>query len=257
MKAVILAGGKSSRLSVFGRWLPKVLLPIKGKPLLALIIEDVLRNKEVTEVIVLAGKNYLVNAFIYSTCFSKPVKVLNFDKGVIGDLLCIKTAIGKSPFILQNGDNLVPARFPSATVFRSSKAILLVVVTDQIYGLTRCSIVRNRIAAINNSTKLNMEFGILGKKLVSPSIFKIITASSYHSTIGDFSQQVFNSRRRIDVITVKNTSFIHINYLSDWLSKCNAADLFRFFLFGVKLRLVAPLRQLSLVVLACTIVFIY
>ena len=45
MKAVILAGGKGSRLATLSKGLPKPLVPVDGKPLLAHQLELLARHK--------------------------------------------------------------------------------------------------------------------------------------------------------------------------------------------------------------------
>ena len=61
MKAVILAGGKGTRLASLTREIPKPMLPILGKPLLEYQLE-LLHNYGITEVIILV--NYLKDSII-------------------------------------------------------------------------------------------------------------------------------------------------------------------------------------------------
>jgi NDP-sugar pyrophosphorylase family protein len=53
-KAVILAGGKGTKLRPYTYEIPKALLPIKGKPLLQYLIEN-LKNNHIAEIIICTG----------------------------------------------------------------------------------------------------------------------------------------------------------------------------------------------------------
>ena len=64
MKAVILAGGKGTRLAEYTKLVPKPMVKIKGKPIITYIIKH-FYNYGVREIIIASGYSWLIN-FLYS-----------------------------------------------------------------------------------------------------------------------------------------------------------------------------------------------
>ncbi len=108
MKAVVLAGGKGTRLRPLTFSIPKPLLPIDEKP----IIEIILKNFEkfgITEVIISIGyQGELIKAFCGDgTKFGLSVKYVDEEKplGTAGPLSLMRDHFNKREnFILMNGD---------------------------------------------------------------------------------------------------------------------------------------------------------
>ena len=54
MKAVILAAGEGTRLKPYTETIPKVMLPVANKPIIAYVV-DALRKSGITEIIIVVG----------------------------------------------------------------------------------------------------------------------------------------------------------------------------------------------------------
>lgn len=113
-KAVILAGGKGTRLYPITKEVPKPLLPINGKPILSYLIDlffsqgvkeiGVLINKKFKEDFAWWGKRYhpLANSGRRKIKFFEEEKPL----GTFGGLIFLKNWLKNKPFFLSNGDEL-------------------------------------------------------------------------------------------------------------------------------------------------------
>lgn len=107
MKAVILCGGKGSRLKPITYSLPKQLIPIANKPLLAYTI-DLLINIGIEEISIVVNEyNKRIFEKVLSEYFEFNIKyiVQKKPKGVAHGLLSAKEFVGEEKFIMILGDN--------------------------------------------------------------------------------------------------------------------------------------------------------
>lgn len=109
-KAVILIGGKGTRLNGLFPDLPKALVPVAGKPFLAWQL-DWLFNNNILSVLLAAG--YLgdkIRAWIQQPSFNDRVSVSIEPEplGTGGALKYLADAFGRNPFWTLNGDSLLP-----------------------------------------------------------------------------------------------------------------------------------------------------
>ena len=109
MKAVILAAGEGSRLRPLTYGIPKALLPVRGKPIIDYIIDNISKCKKIDEIIVATSymqdniKNYLLNT--RNDFDIRIVNVLGMETG--GDLKTIIEHLGiKEPILVAYGDVL-------------------------------------------------------------------------------------------------------------------------------------------------------
>jgi len=108
MKAVVLAGGKGTRLRPLTFSIPKPLLPIAEKPILEIILKN-LKKFGITEVIISVGyQGELIKAFCADGArFGLSVKYVDEEKplGTAGPLSLMRDCFGDGEeFILMNGD---------------------------------------------------------------------------------------------------------------------------------------------------------
>ncbi len=108
MKAVVLAGGKGTRLRPFTFSIPKPLLPIAEKPILEIILSN-LKKFSMTEVTISLGyQGELIKAFCADGArFGLSIKYIDEDKplGTAGPLSLIRDWIEDGEdFVLMNGD---------------------------------------------------------------------------------------------------------------------------------------------------------
>ena len=113
MKAVILAGGKGTRLKPYTTVIPKCLMPIGDMPILEIIIRQ-LRLYGLEEIIIAVGYlRELIMAFLgngdrfeVNIEYSKEEQPL----GTVGGLSLIKDKL-KETFLMINGDTLTTLNF--------------------------------------------------------------------------------------------------------------------------------------------------
>ena len=108
MKAVILAGGKGTRLKPYTTVFPKPLMPINDKPILEIVIRQ-LKSHAFDEVIITVGhlSELIVTFFGDGSKFGVKIEYSREDKplGTAGGLGLIKDVLNET-FLMMNGDVL-------------------------------------------------------------------------------------------------------------------------------------------------------
>ncbi len=108
MKAVILAGGKGTRLKPYTVVFPKPLVPINNKPILEIVIEQ-LAQHGITELILAVGHlSELLQAFFGDgSKYGIKIEYSREDNplGTAGPLLKVKDKLNET-FLMMNGDIL-------------------------------------------------------------------------------------------------------------------------------------------------------
>lgn len=126
MKAVILAGGKGTRLKPYTTVFPKPLMPISDKPILEIIIRQ-LKSRGIDEIILATGHlSELVMIFFGDgSRFGVKIKYSKEDKplGTVGGLGLIKGELNEA-FLIMNGDILTTLDFSNlVNCHKRNKAI--------------------------------------------------------------------------------------------------------------------------------------
>lgn len=113
MQAVILAGGKGTRLKPYTTVFPKPLMPINDKPILEIVIQQ-LQSHGFDEIILAVGHlSELIMAFFGDgSKFGVKIKYSKEDKplGTVGGLGLIKEQLNET-FLMMNGDVLTTLDF--------------------------------------------------------------------------------------------------------------------------------------------------
>lgn len=178
-KAVILAGGKGTRLYPVTYEIPKPLLPVKKKPIINYLV-DLFLKQGIKNIKVLISKDFKdeFNWWKKRYYSKNNIKFLEETKplGTLGGLCYLKRWIGKSPFFLTNGDELKKIDLRKMAQFHSSKPVLgtiaLVEVSNpQDYGVVVCKkgIVQEFIEKPKNPPSKYINSGFY---LLSPEVFK-------------------------------------------------------------------------------------
>ena len=82
MKAVILAGGKGTRLAEYTKLVPKPMVKIKGKPIITYIIKH-FYNYGVREIIIASGyKHKIINRYFKKVILFKDLKIRVINTGL-------------------------------------------------------------------------------------------------------------------------------------------------------------------------------
>jgi len=145
-KAVILAGGRGTRLYPITKEIPKPLLPINKKPIINYLIELFFQFK-IGEIAILINQKDEEDFFWWKKRHypQKNFKIINEKEplGTFGGLYYLKDWIGNEDFFLSNGDEIKKIDLDKMRVFHNEKnvsaTIGLVRVKDpQNYGAAVC-----------------------------------------------------------------------------------------------------------------------
>jgi NDP-sugar pyrophosphorylase family protein len=153
--AIILAGGKGTRLRPLTYEIPKPLVPIKGKPVLFHVIEELKRNG-IENVIIAAGykAESIMNAIGNGENFGMNISysIENKPLGTGGALKKACELVDEFPILVINGDNLfhmnLSSFFEFHTSLRLSSKILATIALTTVEDTTGYGIVElegNRI----------------------------------------------------------------------------------------------------------------
>ena len=135
MKAVILSGGKGTRLAPYTMILPKPLVPIGHKPILDIIVRQLSYFGFSDITLTLGYLSELIQAY-FSTATSIPSNVdLKYIKeakplGTAGSLSLLKEKIDSS-FLVMNGDILTTLNYKKLYEYHCEKKSLLTIATHK------------------------------------------------------------------------------------------------------------------------------
>jgi len=108
-KAIILAGGKGTRLYPITKEIPKPLLLIKGKPIINYLV-DLFIDHKIKEIAILINKNYKNDFQWWKKRYypKNKIRLVEEEKelGTFGGLYLLKSWIANNKFFLTNGDEL-------------------------------------------------------------------------------------------------------------------------------------------------------
>lgn len=185
VKAVILAGGKGTRLKPYTTAFPKPLMPIGDKPILEILVRQ-LRSHNLKEIILLVGHlGELIMTFLgdgrkfgVEIQYSKEEQPL----GTVGGLSLIRNEL-KDTFIMVNGDTLTTLDFSDLIDnHRRSRAIATVALKKRQIN------VDFGVVEVNESTgevrgyveKPTLEnFVSMGVNALSPELLRYIVPGEY------------------------------------------------------------------------------
>jgi len=151
-KAIILAGGKGTRLYPVTYEIPKPLLPVKRKPIINYMV-DLFASYGIKEIAVLVNESFRDEFEWWKKRYYGPesnsqninIKLIEEKEplGTFGGLFYLKDWVGNDPFFLTNGDELKNIDLKKMAEFHSGKSVLgtlaLVKVDNpQDYGVVLC-----------------------------------------------------------------------------------------------------------------------
>jgi glucose-1-phosphate thymidylyltransferase len=110
MKALILAGGRGTRLRPLTHTKNKHLIPIANEPIIYWVIKDVI-DSGISDIIVNINKgDTSVKEYVESKKFRATFKFIEQPEpnGMMYPIVLAEKHIGKEPFVLHGGDNILP-----------------------------------------------------------------------------------------------------------------------------------------------------
>ena len=133
MKAVILAGGKGTRLRPYTKIFPKPLVPIKDKPVLEIIISRLLKNGIQDIILAVGHLSELIQTFFGDgSKFGVKIEYSKEDKplGTAGPLLMIKDKLTDT-FLMMNGDVLTSLDISALRSFHQNQGAVATVALNK------------------------------------------------------------------------------------------------------------------------------
>jgi len=131
MKAVIMAGGKGTRIASMRSDIPKPMIPVEGKPVLQYEIENLVENG-ITDIILVVGhlgdaiKDYFKNGSALGADISYYTETEPL--GTAGALYCLKDKLQETFFLL-NGDSVMSVDFKRMAAFHKERGGLATILT--------------------------------------------------------------------------------------------------------------------------------
>jgi glucose-1-phosphate thymidylyltransferase len=183
MKGVILHGGHGTRLRPLTHTGPKQLIPVANKPISQYVLED-LRNSGIREVAIILGdimpekvKNYYGDGSKFDTeityIFQKK------PKGIAHAVGLTEKFVGKSPFVVYLGDNLLKggiSDFVKEFQEKDYDAMVLLCEVENPHQFGVAEIGKNGklIRLIEKPKKPPSKYALTGIYFFKPIIFKMI-----------------------------------------------------------------------------------
>ncbi|NLY89324.1 MAG: glucose-1-phosphate thymidylyltransferase [Firmicutes bacterium] len=209
MKVLLLCGGEGTRLRPFTHSIPKQLLPVVNKPILYHILEWVARTP-LREIVIVTGENQGVfqqtvgdgsrwGLKISYVCQPRPL-------GLAHAVLTAETALGKAPFLMYLGDNLLeesPEEYLSDFEKKRLDSLLLLrkVPDPENYGIAE--IKGDRVLrVVEKPEKPPGNLALSGLYLFSPAIFQSIRNISPSARgeleITDAIQNLLDRKKKVE-----------------------------------------------------------
>ncbi len=169
MKAVILAGGKGTRLKPYSTVFPKPLMPIGDMPILEIIIRQ-LKEQGLKDIVIAVGHlgELIMNFFGDGSKLGVNIRYSREEQplGTAGGLGLIRTEL-KDTFLMVNGDTLTTLNFTDLVDYHKKNKAILTIALKQ-----RDSYIDFGIAELDDSHSLT---GYIEK----PSIQNMVSMGVY------------------------------------------------------------------------------
>jgi len=130
-KAVLLAAGRGTRMRELTQDLPKPMLPVRGKPVLAHIVSGLV-NAGVTDFLIIVGyradvvREYFGDGSAHGARVQYATQIKQDGTGRVVDLA--RNFVGEDPFVLSYGDILLdPINYPRLTALAADDDALLTI----------------------------------------------------------------------------------------------------------------------------------
>lgn len=176
-KAVILAGGKGTRLYPITKEIPKPLLPVKQKPMINHLV-DLFLSYEIKEIAVLVGEEFKKEFKEWKEDFYPEIKLIFEEKplGTFGGLFYLKDWINKDHFFLANADDLTSINLKEMIEFHKETNLIATLASVKSKELKRYGLViiedKKVKEFVEKPENPSSEYINSGLYLFSPEIFQ-------------------------------------------------------------------------------------
>lgn len=231
MKAVILAGGKGTRLRPLTFSIPKPLLPIAEKPILEILLMN-LKKFGITEVIISVGyQGELIKAFCADGAkFGLSIKYVDEEKslGTAGPLSLMREFFGDADdFILINGDIFTQLNFSNMIDYHQ-KGKYCITIGYRTYehklpfGVLELEGTELRGVVEKPSTVFNVSAGIY---VLNESVIDFVPADTFF-TIPDLVNKLLEEKRHIGAYRIEEywLGIENIDHINEAIKELNKLE---------------------------------
>ena len=199
LKAVIMAGGMGTRLRPLTEDLPKPMLPVGGKPLMELVIEQ-LRQVGIRRVNVATHykPEKISDHFGDGSSFGVEINYVNEDKPLgTGGALGLMEA-PTEPMLVINGDILTQVDFRAMLAYHQKHRAVMTVAVKQYdikvpYGVIECE--GSRVCALKEKPQMHFLVNA-GVYLLEPKVYEFIP-NGEHFNMTDLIQRLLDSNHTV------------------------------------------------------------
>lgn len=202
-KAVILAGGQGTKLRPYTYEIPKSLLPIKGRPLLEYIIENI-KACGITDIIICTGylgekiKEYFSDGQKYGVHITYSQEQTLLQTG--GAVLKIKSFLQNEPFLLIYGDTLTNLRLKDLVDFHiEHKSIATIALTTVPHPSEFGQLTLHGIQLVNfyqkNKSEVKSNLINCGIYVFRPEIFDYFPQNKKSFFLEDVIENIISKRK--------------------------------------------------------------
>lgn len=227
MKAVILAGGKGTRLRPYTTSFPKPLVPVGDKPILEILMNQLASNG-ITNIILTVGHlEELIRAYFGDgNKFGVKIKYSLEDRplGTVGPLTLIKNELEES-FFLINGDILSDVNYKKIIenhIKSKSIATITLVKRDIIVDFGVVELDKNfYISEYHEKPKINY-YVSTGINIFEPKIFNYIEQNKQFD-LPDLIKKLIKEGEHVNTY-IHNGYWLDVGRPEDYEKACNDVD---------------------------------
>lgn len=219
ISVVIMAGGKGTRLAPFTHILPKALIPIGGKPIIEIIMDEYAKFGLKKFYISVNHKAKMLKAYFddhnsdYSFSYIKEEKPL----GTAGALKFLEGKI-KSPFFVSNCDIIIKDDYSKVFEFHQEGNYEVTLVASMQHHTLPYGVCEIENGGSLKSIKEKPEYDILvntGMYLINPNILKYIPYNEFFH-ITHLIEKLYAENIRIGVYPVSEKSWLDIGQWEEY-----------------------------------------
>jgi len=212
MKAVILAGGKGSRLKPYTTSFPKPLMPVGDKPILEILVRQLAAAGQKDIILAVGHLAELIISFLGDgTQFGVNITYSREDKplGTIGPLSLMKDEF-KETFLVINGDTLTDLNYSKLLInHKNSKCIATIALSKREmeidFGVPTLT-EKSMIEKYEEKPKIFYHVGT-GICVFEPDIFQYVQ-SSERTDLPDLLKKLFAAGKKVN-------GYVHEGYWFD------------------------------------------
>ena len=221
---VIMAGGKGTRMLPFTNILPKPLIPINGKPIIEIIINE-FRRFGITEYFISVNyKAKLIKAYFEDMQSDYSLSYIEEDKplGTAGALKYLDDKID-STFFVTNCDIIIKENYNTIFDFhKQKKCDLTIVASLQNYVIPYgvCEIdQKGFLSNINEKPEFNFLVNT-GMYVLEPKVLKLIEKDTFYN-ITDLIQKLKDTGGSVGVFPVSEKAWIDVGQWDEYKNAIN------------------------------------